>query len=537
MTSFNHVEGSSPPAKIIANPNKDFPNSSQTFLTPPEKWNKSSLLSLQAQCVELTPIEGEFNKLVNPLVEGLKKFSPTNEVYCPKCGKYSKLIKHGKTNDSYQFICHNGEKPHQVSALQIIATIPDEFMLDLADFLNQPYRTELLNWAGRQHLCPEIWETKGMKNASKRYATELSPIKMGDTKIRAVNSSLEAELNELKLTMKSFVARLTGLELENQNLKSKLKSTIEENSMLRRFFAEKSTENEDECEDENDETETLKKELQVAKEENAVLRKYFHEKKSGNTASKETFAAVADIHKPAKPIKKPFNMTPIEVISKGFMPKQTAAEAADEPVKKFEFSPLKMIFFEGCQRRAPIVYRQMFREIGVDNKSVRDITFLTEEIVQIMTYESAIPSITEALEKIAPSVRRIVDFDPCKGENYAKYGNFTDEVAKASYFAMMTKSAERITKMSEGMKSMKRSAAFMNKIVELTTTNYAPNIRKPRCFVLRDFIEAPAKLSKPLDMEIVTEEGKPAEPKESTQVEEAQDMEVTIVDINDGPSH
>jgi hypothetical protein len=178
----------------------------------------------------------------------------------------------------------------------------------------------------------------------------------------------------------------------------------------------------------------------------------------------------------------------------------------------------------------------MFRDIGVDNKSVRDITFLTEDILQIITYESAIQSITEALEKIALSVRRMTDFDPCKGENYAKYGQFTDDHAKASYFAMMTQSAERITKISETMKSMKRSANFLNRIVELKTTNYEPTIRKPRCFVLGDFIEAPVKQAKPVDMELVAEEGMLVEPKESTQDEEAQAMEVTTVDINDGPS-
>lgn len=60
----------------------------------------------------------------------------------------------------------------------------------------------------------------------------------------------------------------------------------------------------------------------------------------------------------------------------------------------------------------------MFRDIGLDNKTIRDITFLTEDTMQIMTYESAIPIITEASEKL--DVKRLPDFDPCKGASYAK---------------------------------------------------------------------------------------------------------------------
>ena len=37
-----------------------------------------------------------------------------------------------------------------------------------------------MNWINKEHLSPEIWETKGLKNATKRFSTELSSLKQGD---------------------------------------------------------------------------------------------------------------------------------------------------------------------------------------------------------------------------------------------------------------------------------------------------------------------------------------------------------------------
>lgn len=536
MTSANHnVEG-------LPSVQKDIPNKVKPVIPSPpfnvrQKWQKSALDTLASTVMDFLPVTEDFDKLNNPFVLGLKNFSPTYEMYCPKCDACVKMTKHGKTNDSYQFLCANGEKPHQVSALQIIDSLPDEWTLQFIDLFESAYLSLLLSWAGKEHLCPELWETKGLKNATKRFATEMSPIKPVDTKIRAVNNSLENEVKELKKTVELMAARLTNFEVDNKNLRSALKAASEENDMLRKYFAgtKDDAENKDDT-DVNDEMRQLRKTLKTAIEENNLLKKHLGEGKAGKVTSKDSFAAVANIHKPAKPAKKFPELSPLEVISKGPITKIAADENLEETKTKYEYSPLKMIYFEGCCRRAPVVYRNMFKTIGIENKSVKDISFLTEDILQIMTYESAISAITTAIEKLSPTARRLVNFDPCKASSYSECGDYTDEQAKAAYFAMMTKSAERLGKLAETVKSLKRTAAFTKKIVELKTTNYEPAIRKPRIFFMGDFIIAPEKQKQGDRMEVVADEKATDETTTDNKIED-QNMdtaEVTPADINDG---
>lgn len=439
------------------------------------------------------------------------------------------MTKHGKGNDSYQFNCTGGDLKHHVSALQVINSLSDEWIEDFIQHLETVYRCAFLSWIGKEHLDPAMWETKGAKNATKRFACDMSPIKVTDFKTRVVNNALENEVRELSRTMKAMSARINALEDDNKTLLTELKATREENELLRRLYEKRDNEpekkNEDEDNDDKNENpigqiNQLRRSVKALSEENGILKRHLIEKSPTIANTNDSFAAVANIHKPVKSNRKFPTMYPAEVVSKGPTSRPNDPENIKVPAKKFDFSPMKLIYFEGCQRRVPAIYRQMFRDIGVDSKTIRDITFLAEDILQIITYESAIPAITEALEKLDPSVRRMVNFDPCRGASYAKYAEITDEQSKAAYFAMMSKSAERITKISETMKSMKRSAAFINKIVELKTTEYLPAIRKPRCFVLGDFIIASENRQDAKSMEIVSEE--------------AQATEVTVVDVNDG---
>ena len=112
-------------------------------------------------------------------------------------------------------------------------------------------------------------------------------------------------------------------------------------------------------------------------------------------------------------------MTPLEVISK---PKPMTTDK-----ERPSYSPLKIYFFEGCHRRNPSIYRKMLSESGFNTKQVRDITFLSDDIMQVTAYESSIEELTKLLVGISEKVRRIDDFDPTKGKSYAKYGKFSDE--------------------------------------------------------------------------------------------------------------
>jgi hypothetical protein len=51
---------------------------------------------------------------------------------------------------------------------------------------------------------------------------------------------------------------------------------------------------------------------------------------------------------------------------------------------------------------------------------------------------------------------------------------------------MMTKSAERLTKAAESVKALKRSAKFLNKVVENQKIDYQSAPRKEKVFIPKD---------------------------------------------------
>ena len=145
------------------------------------------LQNLQSACVDYLPGNEDFEKQDNMLLNGLKKFSPTNEVYCTKCDTNVRVTKNGKVKDTYQFQCVNGDNKHYLSATQIIESIPDEWITELLEPCKDAYRIQLLNWIGKEYLHTELWEIKGLKNATKRFSSELSPIK-GSVRVRPANA-------------------------------------------------------------------------------------------------------------------------------------------------------------------------------------------------------------------------------------------------------------------------------------------------------------------------------------------------------------
>jgi hypothetical protein len=271
---------------------------------------------------------------------------------------------------------------------------------------------------------------------------ELSPIKANGTKVRAINVSLETEVKELKALVENLMKRQDAIENENVSLKTALKAAREEAAMLRRLMAEESPKIE--------------------------------------PRSQPSFAEVAVIHRPIK--KQVKVLSPIETVS----PRNSVA--VENTMERPAFSPLKIVFYEGCHRKSPSMYRQMFREIGIDSRVIRDITFLADDLLQLTTYESAVAGITAALKGVSEKINRIEAFDPTKAESYSKYGNFKDGEVKDSYFAMMSKNAERLKKAAGSVKALKRSANFFNKIVESQNVDYKPTAKPTKIFFMGNLI-------------------------------------------------
>ena len=93
------------------------------------------------------------------------------------------------------------------------------------------------------------------------------------------------------------------------------------------------------------------------------------------------------------------------------------------------------------------------------------------------------------MESISPSVKHLQNFEPCCGKSYEKYGPYSDESARKAYFTLMERSTERLKKDSKLIPSLKRVAAFFEKVVEARNINYQSPRRTPTIFCLGDFIK------------------------------------------------
>lgn len=435
--SFNDVAG----LPALSKPNKNDNHFEQDLLTNciSSTWDETSLLELKEKCLdELSPL-AIFDKKDNVLLNGLRNYSGKFEVFCPKCKKMVKTTKNGFVKDSYQFFCCNASPQHQISASQILRTLPDEFFEDIIELLDEAQKAALLKWIEREYLCDDLWETKGSKNAMKRFSQELSPIKGDSIKIRAVNHGLEEENRKLR-------EENAQLLVEIKEMKSIMKALTEEVTNLRKYLSEK---NEPEVE------------------------------KSKKEDSKLSFATITEIHRPKKTENK---RRPLEIIS-GTRNENNSMNSRPA------YSPLRLIYFKGCKRASAGEYRRMLIEIGVQSRTIRDITFLTDDILQITTYESEIVKIKEKLEGLSENVKHLDNFNPCSAESYAEYGTFTDDQVKSCYFSLMKKSAERIEKASDTLKPLKRTASFLKKLIETESTSYDSPTRRPRTFVLGDYFD------------------------------------------------
>ena len=437
--TFHHVAGSP-----VFTPNKI-----PFIINFQSKWSAEALESLKKSCEPEAHKQGEFDKLDNPLLNGLKKFAKNELVLCKKCEAMVRVVTNGAIKSTFQFDCKQGI--HHLSATQILGTLPDEWISSVTELMSDSNRIQTLKWLDKGHLSEEIWEIKGLKNAKKRFSVELSPTKPDSFKIRAVNNSLEMELQELKTTVEKLGKRQDFIESENLSLRQQLKASKEEVAMLRRLLSEEPKN----CE-----------------------------------PKVNSFAEVTAIHRPRPAKITTRKHTPLETISKSVPSRQS-------PEGRPAYSPLKIIFFEGCHRKSPAAYRSMFKDIGVDTRAVRDITFLTDDIMQLTTYESAVEHIASALRGISENVRRLESFDPTKAASYTKYGDFSDKDVKASYFAVIAKSAERLSKTASNVKALKRSSNFLNKVVESQNFDFKSQEIKAKVFFLGNLLDYAKSIGTP----------------------------------------
>ena len=316
-------------------------------------------------------------------------------------------------------------------AKQIMEHFPDAILLELLPTEPRIYFNLALKWMSKEHLCPDLVKLTTERNAVKRFSrsqdAEETNVATSLIKSRSVENGIIAESLELKeriasleKTVAEMAATVNELAELNKALAKDKKALLEENATLKRHLAAPS----------------IPAPAQKKNAPNSI--------DSENTNDAH-YSNVTTIYRPENAIMRFYTKlgkrTPQEIVEPNVKP---AVEIAGNSSNSENYSPLKFVYFQGCHRKSASTYRNMLPKIGIDAHWARDITFLAEDLIQIATFESKMNLLIKAMEAISPFVKYIPNFDPCLGESYKKYGTYTDESAKKSYFALMEKSAERL---------------------------------------------------------------------------------------------
>ena len=459
-------------------------------------WERDSLIKFDQVCSSISN-DIEFDRLNNKLLVALKLFSSSNKIYCVKCKLMSQMTKRGKSNKTYQFACGT----HTLSASQILGSLPDEFLL--RNIPNEPRHVlnETLSWLGKDQLSPELNERSAKRNAVKRYSSHRSPIKAPMTSLLSSRNSVNemlVELRELKDRVLHYEHHMNLLKDSNFNLTAL-----------------------------ND---GLTEQIKLPMEENSILKRYLNEPRTLASSPKHTgkaddkpihsYAKVTELHRPTKRhFTKSYTSTPVDIISARPVATKTPTE----------YSPLKVVFFKGCHRKSINDYKSILPKLGFEPHWARHICFLAEDIIQIITFESKVDALIEALESVSTNVKHLPSFDPLSGLSYADYGTYSDESASKCYISLMKQCASKLSVDSKKTPSLRRICSFISKIVETKNIKYQPVARATRVFCLGDFI---VKKEPVITMEIDNLDISPADTNENNPTGENSIAEQTETDAD-----
>jgi hypothetical protein len=465
------------------------------------RWSPESLKIFSGVCENIGNDE-EFDKLNNKLLIALKEFSSGNSIFCMKCIAMKMVTKRGKTNKTYQFNCGN----HTISAAQILSTLPDEFILEHVPCNPMHVFHETIQWIGKDHLSPELEKASNFKNASKRFSVNRSPIKglsQSSLLLRSRNQTnetlmeikeLRSRLNNSEQKMSEYSSKFNRVLMENDILNEQLKLIREENEIFKKYLSEKTDMKTDTPN--NEKYALLNEQLKQLKEENASLKKYLASNSIGKPVStqstekiKSTYSEVSGLIRPVKPKRQ--EKSALEIIGKYEYKTTRSRENNDEVTKEtraHDFSPLTLVFFEGCFKKSAGEYRGLLNKIGFEAHLARDISFIAEDIIQVTTFESEKKKLIEKLTSISSQVKYLDKFNPTVGISFAKYGKFTDDQAASAYYKLMEKNATRIETESRKSPSLKRTALFFKKLAATKNFELKPAERVKRIFCLGDFI-------------------------------------------------
>ena len=254
---------------------------------------------------------------------------------------------------------------------------------------------------------------------------------------------------------------------------------------------------------------TLEAENLLLRQENQVLRKYYSNAgptailktnlpnlPTSTTSLKPSFSDVTKFNQPAPTRPVIAKRTRQEVgATVDQTPKNrpqvdlslfTASGSAESKAK--EQSKLVFVYFKGLVRRPLSEYRALFDQIGFGGYKARDILFLSQDFLQILTYENCVDELVEKIRLNFPSAKHVEDADPTDPKNYGEHGNLSKEFLRAQYFISMEGSVQRFKKLVTERPFLTRTLHFLEKVVETKNAKYEKAPAKPKIFLMNSFM-------------------------------------------------
>ncbi len=164
----------------------------------------------------------------------------------------------------------------------------------------------------------------------------------------------------------------------------------------------------------------------------------------------------------------------------------TAKEPEKEKLQ--ETSKLTFVYFKGLIRRPQSEYRALLDQIGFGGYKARDILFLSNDFLQILTYENCVEELIEKITKNIPKARHVKDADPTDPKNYEEHGNLSQKFLEAQYFVTMEGSVQRFKKLATERPILTRTLHFLEKVVATKNVKYETTPSKPKIFLMNNFM-------------------------------------------------
>lgn len=415
----------------------------------------------------------KFSKSDNIGCKVITKFKKT--LVCPKCE-----ILHGHTSQGITSNQYGGTAPHKCrsSSQQLIMMLPQDIIVAIGKVYKEFSTKDASMFAAWLGSSKATRKEEILKNLN-------FEMQIDEQDAEYIDEDVEDEaMHEQPL---SQINSLGGGDTYDSYSEAEFRAVISGELMaLRNRIA------------------ALESENALLRQENAVLKKYRpiptpqKPVKLPNSvtalAPVDTYLEVTKVYTPHPIILKRVKQDTIsESVYKPKMRQEvdlslfTAAKDIDQE-KTRESSKLVFVYFRGLLRRRQSEYRALFDQIGFGGYKARDICFLSEDFMQVLTYEDCVDELVTLIKKFFPDAKFVKDADPTDPVNYESHGRLSKKFLEEQYFLSMEGAVQRFKKLVIEKPFLKRTLYFLEKVVSTRDMKYQKTPVKPKVFLMNSFM-------------------------------------------------